>query len=86
MADKPHVTYTVTGQHRHSKPDGQGNFRDHMRVHYQTASGDQSHVDVPITHYTAENVHAAIHQEAAEMEQVRSLGEGPPPPPVLPGP
>lgn len=85
MADKPHVTYTVTHQHRHIKPDSAGNFKDHMRVHFHTASGTASHVDVPITHYTAENVHNAVQLHATEIEQVNSLGEGPPPPPAQPG-
>lgn len=84
MVDLPHVTYEVTHQHRHTKPDGRGNFADHMRVHFQTASGTESHVDVPITHYTAENVHNAVQLHATEIEQVNSLGNGPPPAPAQP--
>ena len=80
MADTPHPTYAVTGQTFATEPDGTGGYQQVATVHFATASGDKAHVKVPMTHYTARNVHDAIAAQAARMEQVRSLGQGPPPP------
>lgn len=81
MADSPHPTYAVTGQSFATEPNGQGGYQQTATVHFTTASGDTAHVKVPMTHYTARNVHDAIAAQAARMEQVRALGSGPPPPP-----
>ena len=79
MVDTPHPQYAVTGQSFGTEPDGQGGYHQVATVHFVTASGDRSHVSVPVTHYTARNVHDAINSLATRMEQVRSLGSGPPP-------
>lgn len=84
MADSPHPTYAVTGQSFGTEPNGQGGYQQTATVHFVTASGDAAHVKVPMTHYTARNVHDAIAAQASRMEQVRSLGSGPPPPPENP--
>lgn len=75
MADHPHVSYKVKKQHKRSEPDGNGGFQDMWTVHYQTPSGTDSHVQLPATHYTAPNVHAAITADATEIEKVNSLPE-----------
>jgi hypothetical protein len=80
MADVPHPQYAVTGQQFGIEPTGTGGYQDTATVHFVTASGDAAHVKIPMTHYTARNVHDAIQAQATRMEQVRSLGNGPPPP------
>lgn len=80
MADTPHPTYAVTGQAFTTEPNGQGGYHEVATVHFATASGDAAKVKVPMTHYTARNVHDAIVAQAARMEQVRALGTGAPPP------
>lgn len=84
MADNPHPTYAVTGQTFSTEPNGSGQYEQTATVHFVTASGDANHVKMPMTHYTARNVHDAIQAVATRMEQVRSLGSGPPPPPENP--
>lgn len=84
MADSPHPTYTVTGQAFATEPDAQGGYQQTATVHFATASGDKAHVKMPMTHYTARNVHDAITALSTRMEQVRNLGSGPPPPPENP--
>lgn len=81
MADTPHPTYAVTGQTFGTEPNGQGGYQQTATVHFVTASGDAAHVKIPMTHYTARNVHDAIAAQAARMEQVRNLnGTNVPPP------
>lgn len=80
MADNPHPQYTVTGQSFATEPNGSGGYQQVATVHFQTASGDTAHVKVPITHYTARNVHDAISALSTRMEQVRSLNGSTVPP------
>lgn len=80
MADNPHPQYAVTGQSIATEPTQQGGYQEVATVHFQTASGDAAHVKIPMTHYTARNVHDSIQSLATRMEQVRNLGSGPPPP------
>lgn len=84
MADRPHPNYVVTGQQMSTEPNDQGGYHQVATVHFRTASGDAAHVKIPLTHYTARNVHDAIQSLSTRMEQVRSLGSGPPPPPENP--
>ena len=79
MADTVHPQYQVTGQQFTTEPNGTGGYQDTATVHFVTASGDANRVRIPMTHYTARNVHDAIAAVANRMEQVRSLGQGPPP-------
>lgn len=81
MADHAHVTYKVRHQHQQTEPNGQGSFHDVMHVHYETASGTQAKVKIPMTHYTARNVHDAIMADHDEIEKVNSLQPGAPVPP-----
>lgn len=76
MADMAHVQYTVTAQTKRSMPDGRGAYHDVWRVDYQTASGVDSHIEIPATEYTAQNVHAAIAQEMQHIDAVNVLGQG----------
>ena len=80
MADSPHPTYAITGQTFATEPNGQGGYQQTATVHFVTASGDASHVKLPVTHYTARNVHDAVSAMATRMEQVRSLNGSNPPP------
>lgn len=73
MADNAHPTYGVTAQHFTTEPTGQGGYHEVATVHFVTASGDESHVKIPMTHYTPRNVHDAITSLADRMEAVRSL-------------
>lgn len=81
MTDTAHPQYAVTGQSFATQPNGQGGYHQVATVHFVTASGDAAHVEVPMTHYTARNVHDAIMSLSSRMEQVRNLnGTNPPPP------
>jgi hypothetical protein len=73
MADIPHPQYSVTKQTFAVEPDNVGGYQQTATVHFVTASGDAAHVKLPVTHYTARNVHDAITSLAQRMEQVRSL-------------
>jgi len=73
MADNAHPTYSVTGQQFATEPTEQGGYHQVATVHFVTASGDHSHVKIPMTHYTARNVHDAISSLSNRMEQVRNL-------------
>lgn len=74
MADTPHPTYTVGKQHKTTVPDGSGGYVEAMHVPYRTASGVDSHVVVPMTHYTPQHVHSRIVDEASRIAQVEALG------------
>ena len=80
MADTAHPTYEVTGQQFMTEPDGQGGYHEVAHVAFRTPSGTHAHVKVQMTHYTARNVHDAIARHQNRIEQVNSLGQGPPPP------
>lgn len=80
MADTPHPQYEVISQRKTTQPDGKGGFHDMWRIHYRTPSGTDSYVDMPATHYTAENVHTAIAHEMKHIEDVHGLGTGHAPP------
>lgn len=73
MTDTPHPQYAVTGQSFTTEPNGSGGYEQTATVHFVTASGDAAHVKLPMTHYTARNVHDAITAQATRMEQVRNL-------------
>lgn len=79
MADPATPDYEVTGMHKQPEPDGQGNLHDVWTVHYQTASGVKSHVKIPSTHMTAQNVHSLISHEKRHIHAVQNLGTNPPP-------
>lgn len=80
MADNAHPQYAVTGQQFNTEPNGTGGYHQVATVHFVTASGDAAHVKVPLTHYTARNVHDAITALSTRMEQVRSLNGATVPP------
>lgn len=80
MADNAHPQYAVTGQSFTTEPDGRGGYQKVATVNFVSPSGDHSSVTLPMTHYTARNVHDAITAVVTRMEQVRSLGVNPPPP------
>ena len=84
MADRPHPTYQVQSQQFATEPNGTGGYHMVATVHFVTASGDAAHIKIPLTHYTARNVHDAITTLADRMEAVRALGRGAPPPPESP--
>lgn len=84
MADAPHPQFQVTGQTFTTEPNGQGGYHQVANVHFVTASGDAAHVQVPMTHYTARNVHDAIMAQASRMEAVRNLNGANVPPPENP--
>lgn len=79
MADPVAPPYEVTGMVKRPEPDGQGNIHDVWTVHYQTDTGVASHVKIPATHLTAQNVHSLITNEHHRIRAVQNLGTNPPP-------
>lgn len=80
MADNPHPQYDITHQVKSVEPDEAGNLKDTWHVHYVTPSGTKSWIKLPADYYTPRNVHNAISEEMAAIEQVHALGDGTVPP------
>lgn len=81
MADLKPITVTDLQQTKVSEPDSNGSFHDVWHVHFTTPSGVRTHIKMPDTQRSAENVAAAIHHEATQVEQVQALQDVPIPPP-----
>lgn len=79
MADPVQPGYEVGAMYKRPEPDENGNVHDVWTVHYTTDSGVQSHVKIPATHLTAQNVHTLIHHESRHIKHVQNLGTNPPP-------
>lgn len=79
MADPITPGYEVTDMVKRPEPDNNGNLADHWTVHYRTHSGVRSHVKLPATHLTAQNVHSLISHEMGLIHGVQNLGDNPPP-------
>jgi len=62
--------YQVTAMEDSTITQG-GRFVSVRVVHFRTASGDESTVDVPKDIYTADLAHEMIAREVAEMERTR---------------
>lgn len=71
--DRPALHVTDIKQVKQSEPDGNGGFHDVFTVGFTTPSGTRTHVKVPASHYSAQNVAAAIHHEASQVESVHAL-------------
>ena len=75
-------SFEVTHQEFQDAYGPNGEHHVKARVHFKTPSGTASHVEIPDTHYTAENVHALIAPKVAEIEKVAALDGTPPAPPA----
>jgi hypothetical protein len=72
----------VTQQEPVEGYDSNGKPTTTWHVGFKTGSGTESHVKVPASEYSAENVHAAITHQATEIEKVNNMtSEGPRPAP-----
>jgi hypothetical protein len=77
MAEPADYTPTDIEQKRAFEPDDQGQMRDTWTVHFTTPSGVQTHVKIPATHYTAENVARSMRHHMEQTESVSALAGQP---------
>jgi hypothetical protein len=67
----------VTDQKQTTEPDGKGNLHQVWSVHYQTASGATGVMKIPDALHNAQNVAAALHAKATQIEDVARIGNSP---------
>jgi len=83
MADTAGLKASDIAQEKAAEPDGNGKLHDVWTIHFTTPSGTRTHVKVPATYYTADNVADLMHHEMTHVEGVHAL-EGQPLQPAPP--
>lgn len=81
MPDPAALHATDIRQSKEPEPDGQGGLHDVWTIRFKSPSGTPTHVKIPASSYSPENVAALMHHELQQIEGVHGL-EGQPLPPA----
>lgn len=65
--------YRITHQEHEEKYAGAGQTEQHVHVHFETPKGNRAKVVIPLTHYTARNIHREVAPLAQEMDKVSEM-------------